>query len=179
MLTNTFDSNQNPPSDWVKRFADLMPHGGVVLDLACGTGRNGRFFLNRGCEIVLLDKSIAAVADLTLNQHVEVIAWDLEQGPGWPFKGRCFDGIIVTNYLYRPIFGHLVDAIAPGGVLIYETFAQGNERFGKPSNPNFLLKKEELIEMIRPALRVVAFEDIVVTEPRPAVIQHIVGKRDK
>lgn len=169
---------QMEPSAWVRRFAELIPEGGVVLDLACGAGRHGRYLLSLGHRIVLLDRDIAAVADLAADEHVELIACDLEDGRPWPLDDRTFDGVVVTNYLHRPLMKHLVRAVAPGGALIYETFADGNQAFGQPRNPDFLLQREELLIFTRPELRVVAFEDILVTDPRPAAIQHIAAVRE-
>lgn len=166
------------PSTWVKRFVNLIPEGGLVLDLACGGGRHSRYLLSLGYRVVCLDRDITAVADLASDERVELIACDLEDGRPWPLADRRFDGVVVTNYLHRPLMKHLVGAVAPGGALIYETFADGNQAFGQPRNPDFLLKREELLIFCRPELRVVAFEDLLVTEPRPAAIQHIVAVRE-
>ena len=166
------------PSAWVRRFADLVPEGGLVLDLACGFGRHGRLFLERGHRVVLLDKDIVGVAPLAADEHVELYAADLEDGRPWPLGNRMFDGVVVTNYLHRPLLSTLVRAVAPGGALIYETFARGNEVFGKPRNPDHLLQREELLIATRPELRVVAFEDIVEQEPTPRVIQRVAAVRD-
>jgi len=167
------------PSPWVRRFADLIPENGVVLDLACGNGRHARYLLSRGFQLILLDRSMTAVADLEADEHVELIACDLEDGQPWPLGQRTFDGVLVTNYLYRPLMKSIVSAVAPGGVLIYETFAHGNQAFGRPSNPDFLLQREELLNFAQPQLQVIAFEDIVVGAPKPAAIQHIVAVRER
>ena len=166
-------------SSWIRRFVNLIPEGGVVLDLACGAGRHGRYLLERGYRVVLLDRDITAVADLAADEHVELIACDLEDGRPWPLGDRQLDGVVGVNYLYRPMMKHLVRAVAPGGAFLYETFADGNQAFGRPSNPDFLLMREELLIFTRPELRVVAFEDIVVEEPRRAAIQHIAAVRDR
>jgi hypothetical protein len=112
------------------------------------------------------------VAQLRSIPRITPRCTDLEGGP-WPFEGQTFDGIVVANYLHRPLFPRLLEALAPGGVLIYETFAAGNERFGKPSNPAFLLKPGELLEAVRGHLDVIAYEALEVSEPRPAVVQRI------
>jgi SAM-dependent methyltransferase len=169
---------QMEPSPWVRRFADLIPEGGVVLDVACGAGRHARYLLSLGYRVVLVDRDITAVADLAADEHVELIACDLEDGRTWPLADRAFEGIVVTNYLHRPLMRHLVGAVAKGGALIYETFADGNQAFGHPRNPDFLLQREELLIFTRPELRVVAFEDLLITEPRPAAIQHIAAVRE-
>lgn len=162
-----------PPSPWVVRFADLVRPGGSVLDVAAGGGRHTRLFRARGCGVVAVDRDTAGLADLAADGGTEIVAADLEDGSPWPLAGRRFDGVVVTNYLHRPLFPALVAALAPGGALIYETFAAGNERFGKPSNPAFLLRPGELLDAVRGRLRVVAYEDIEVREPKPAMVQRI------
>ena len=164
------------PSPWVVRFAGLMPRGGVVLDLACGGGRHSRFFLERGHPVAAVDADIAGVADLKGRGDVELIMADLEHAP-WPFAGQSFPGVVVTNFLWRPLLPPIVAAVAPGGALIYETFARGNERFGRPTNPAFLLADGELLEAVRGQLAVVAYECLEVAEPRPAMVQRIAAVR--
>lgn len=160
-----------PPSAWVARFLGGRPPG-QALDLAAGGGRHTRLLLDTGHRVVALDRDVAALTGLA-SPRLEVIAADLEDGSPWPLPGRRFDVIVVTNYLHRPLFAALVAALAPGGLLIYETFAAGNERFGKPSNPDFLLRPGELLDRLRPPLRVVAYEDLEIAEPRPAMVQRI------
>lgn len=160
------------PAEWVQRWAGLIPAGGEVLDLACGMGRHGRYLASLGYGVCAVDRDTEALSSLTGVTGVRVKVADLEGSP-WPFGGQCFAGIIVTNYLHRPLFPHLIDALAPGGVLIYETFAVGNERFGKPSNPDFLLYPGELLESVRGRLRVIAYEDLQVNVPKAAMIQRI------
>lgn len=160
------------PSAWVVRWADRVRPGGRVLDVACGGGRHARFFAARGCEVEAVDRDAEALAALSGVPGVHARQADLENGP-WPYPGERFDGVVVANYLHRPLFPALLEALAPGGVLIYETFAAGNERFGRPSNPAFLLNPGELLEVVRGRLRVLAYEDLVITEPRPAAVQRI------
>ena len=160
-----------PPSPWIVRFAGLVPTGGPVLDVAAGGGRHSRYFRGRGHPVTAVDRDTAALRQI--GDGIEVIEADLESGRPWPLGQRRFAAIVVANYLHRPLFGVLVAAVAPGGVLVYETFAAGNERFGKPSNPDFLLKPGELLDVVRGRLRVVAFEDLEIGEPRPAMIQRI------
>lgn len=146
------------PSPWVERFAGLVTSGGKVLDLACGGGRHGRLFLDRGHAVTFLDRDLSGVTDLRGDARAELIEADLENGP-WPLAGRQFDAVVVTNYLWRPLKPAIAAALAPTGVLIYETFMAGNERFGKPSNPDFLLQPHELLDWCREAgLTVRAFE---------------------
>ena len=163
----------NEPSAWVWRFADRIPASGPVLDLAAGGGRHTRFLLGRGHAVVAVDRDVAGLADVEADPAVTIIADDLEGGRPWPFGDRRFAGVVVTNYLHRPLLPAIVAAVAPGGCLIYETFAIGNERFGKPSNPDFLLRPGELLEAVRGRLTVLAYENLEVTDPRPAVIQRI------
>lgn len=164
------------PSGWVRRFAHLVPAQGTVLDVACGGGRHARFFAARGCTVVAVDRDADAASALAGVRGVTFVTADLEGAP-WPLPGRRFDAIVVTNYLHRPLFGTLVASVAPGGALIYETFAVGNERFGKPSNPAFLLRPRELFDAFAPHLHVLAFEDGVTATPRPARVQRIVAVR--
>jgi SAM-dependent methyltransferase len=166
------------PSAWVRRFGGLIPVGGEVLDVACGAGRHGRFFHDLGHSVVMLDRDITQVTDMASFDRVEIVARDLEAGRPWPLEGRSFAGVIVVNYLHRPILDAIVRSVAPGGVLIYETFAVGQETIGRPNNPDFLLHREELLIRVRPELRVVAFEDMEETYPRPAFKQRVVAVRD-
>jgi SAM-dependent methyltransferase len=165
-------------SAWVARFAGLVPRGGRVLDVACGGGRHARFFLERGHPATAVDRDISGVADLGDNPSLEILEFDLEAGAAWPFAGRTFEGVVVANYLWRPILAEIVGAVAPGGgVLFYETYARGQERFGRPRNPDFLLEPGELLEAVRGTLRVVAYEDRIVEEPDPKAVQRIVAVR--
>jgi len=164
-------------SPWVVRFAALIPAGGTVLDLACGSGRHVRFLRARGHKVVALDRDLSRLGGLKDEDGVEPVEADLEDGSPWPLPARRFAGIVVTNYLHRPLFPVLADSLAEGGVLIYETFAAGNERFGRPSNPDFLLRPGELLAAVRGKLRVVAYEDGIVRLPRPAAIQRICAVR--
>lgn len=143
-----------------------------MLDLACGNGRHARYFAARGCPVEAVDRDPAALAGLAGIPGVTTRCADLEGGP-WPYEGQRFSGIVVTNYLHRPLFPHLLAGLAPDGVLIYETFATGNERYGRPSNPAFLLKPGELLEAVRGRLRVVAYDDLFVADPKPAMIQRL------
>jgi SAM-dependent methyltransferase len=161
------------PSAWVERWSHHMRPGGSVLDLACGAGRHARLLARMGFEVQAVDRDPGLFADAPPG--VQVLGADLENAP-WPFEGRRFDGIVVTNYLHRPLLARLAASLEPGGLLVYETFARGNERFGKPSNPDYLLEPGELLEAVRGRLRVLAFEDIVVDLPRPAAIQRIAAR---
>jgi SAM-dependent methyltransferase len=162
---------------WVARFADLVPPGGRVLDVAAGGGRHTRLFLERGHPATVVDRDTSGVADLSEDPNVEIVESDLEAGEPWPFAGRVFEGVVVTNYLWRPILADLVGSVAPGGVLLYETFARGNEQFGHPRNPDFLLKPGELLDAVRGELRVAAYEDLIVEDPAPRAVQRIAAIR--
>ena len=173
-MTTPCDSDA---SVWVRRHAGLVTAGGTVLDLAAGRGRHAKYFNELRYKVIALDHDVAALRPL-IADGVEVIAADLEDGSPWPLGARQFDGIVVTNYLHRPLFPHLAAALAPGGVLIYETFGQGNERFGKPSNPNFLLRPGELLQVAAMhGLQVLAYECGEVTEPKRAITQRMVARR--
>jgi SAM-dependent methyltransferase len=165
-------------SDWIVRFNHLIRPGGTVLDLAAGSGRHTRFLIERGHSVVALDRDVSRLADL--GGRCEVIEADLEDGSPWPLGARRFDGIVVTNYLHRPIFGALRAALAPGGVLLYETFGVGNEAYGKPRNPDHLLRPGELLELARGGLEVIAYEcGLVERAGGPAVIQRICARNGK
>jgi SAM-dependent methyltransferase len=165
----------DPPSGWICRWAALIPAGGTVLDVACGSGRHAQWLAARGYAVDAVDRDPAVLA-LASIPGVTPRHADIESG-SWPYFGRRFAGITVTNYLHRPLLPVLVDSLAPGGVLIYETFATGNERYGRPSNPDFLLRPGELLEAVRGHLRVVAYEHLHVTEPRPAMVQRVCATR--
>lgn len=167
---------EHAPSPWVRRFAGLLPAGASVLDLACGQGRHARLLAGIGCKVEAVDRDAEALASLALVRGVAVRRADLEDWP-WPYAGRRFDGIVVCNYLHRPLFPLLAGALTDGGVLIYETFMLGNERFGRPSNPDFLLRPNELYEAFGSRLQVVAFEQGEVTRPKPAVVQRLCAVR--
>jgi SAM-dependent methyltransferase len=161
------------PSPWVVRFAPLVARGGRVLDLACGTGRHARWLAGRGHVVVAVDRDAQALATLADVPGIEARQLDLEAGD-WPLVGEFFDAIVVANYLHRPLFPRLVAALAPDGVLLYETFALGNEALGRPANPDFLLRPGELLRALGGELTVVAFEQGSAQAPaRPAVVQRI------
>jgi SAM-dependent methyltransferase len=171
------------PSPWVLRFAPLVKTGGCVLDLACGAGRHSRHFLEQGYKVVALDRSTNAMSDLSSNPACEIICVNLEINEAIfnqlsELAGRRFDGIIVVNYLYRPLLNYLTIALAPGGVLIYETFARGNEQFGQPRNPDHLLKRAELLDLAQNELDIIAYEHGTDTNrQRSVVIQRICAKK--
>jgi SAM-dependent methyltransferase len=166
------------PSPWVVRWADRVPAGGRVLDVASGSGRHARYFAERGHPVEAVDRDSELPARLAGVAGVETRVADLENGP-WPYEGVPFAGIVVARYLHRPLFPRLLASLATGGVLIYETFAVGNERYGRPTNPDFLLRPGELLEVVRGHLRVVAYEDVIVSEPKPAAVQRLCAVREK
>ena len=169
-----------PPSAWVQRWSHLVPAHGTVLDVACGHGRHARWFYERNHPLVLVDRAQAAIDSIAIPaQACEAVVADIEMGP-WPFAGRQFDAVVVTNYLWRPLMPTLLASLAPGGVLIYETFTQGNETVGKPSRPDFLLRPGELLQVCQ-GLRVVAFEEGFQEGPAgllPRFIQRIAAVRE-
>ena len=163
------------PSPWIQRFASLVPRGARVLDIAAGGGRHARLFTSHGAKVLAVDRDADAMRLLASVAGIEARALDLESG-AWPLAGQSFDAIVVTNYLHRPLFPHLRAALAPDGVLLYETFAMGNELHGRPTNPDFLLCRDELLSLasLAPAMTVVAFEQgLVQGEGRAAVVQRL------
>lgn len=167
----------DPPSDWVVRWGHLIAPGGRVLDLACGYGRHARYFAASGHSVVACDRDREALASLAGVTGVEPVFADLEDGSAWPFGQGGFDGIVVTNYLHRPVFPEIEGALAPGGVLIYETFVLGNEHYGKPSNPRFLLQRDELLEAFGRGLVVTGYEQGRVKRGKTALIQRLCAVR--
>ena len=152
------------PSAWVQRWSHLVRPGGTVLDVACGQGRHAYWFYKRNHPLTLVDIAQAAMDSIAIPAaSCEKVVADIEAGP-WPLAGRQFDAVVVTNYLWRPLLPTLLASLAPGAVLLYETFAQGNETVGKPSRPDFLLHAGELLDVCR-GLRVVAYEDGFEEEP--------------
>lgn len=163
------------PSLWIVRFAAQLAAGARVLDVACGHGRHARWLAQRGCRVTAVDIDAACGASLADVPAVSFVQADLEGAP-WPFGGQTFDAVIVVHYLHRPLLPLLEAALAPGGLLLYETFAAGNGRFGRPRNPDFLLQPRELLQAFA-ALRVLAFEDGLQTAPAAAMVQRLAARR--
>jgi len=167
------DDARGTPLPWIVQWAGLVPPDATVLDLAAGGGRHALFFAERGHKVVAVDRDIGR---LPAHPRIEALAADLEDGSLWPLQDRRFGAVVVTNYLHRPLMPSLLGAIAPGGVLLYQTFMVGNERFGKPSRPEFLLKDGELLELVRGAFSVTAYEARLVSAPM-AMVQRIAARR--
>lgn len=170
------------PSPWIARFAPLIPAGGDVLDLACGAGRHARLLAGLGYRVEAVDRDADALAALAGVENVTPRRADLEGGP-WPYHGRGFDGIVVSRYLWRPLFPLLFNCLREGGALIYESFMVGQEQFGRPSDPAHLLRVGELLELVRHRFTVVAFEqgEMVgkMSGDKPQVIQRICVRRGR
>lgn len=160
------------PSAWVARWTADLAAGTSALDVACGGGRHSRLLAGRGCKVTAVDRDAVSAQALAGERNVEFIEADLE-AEHWPLANRQFDAIIVSNYLHRPLFATLKKALAPGGLLVYETFAAGNAAFGRPSNPDYLLRPRELLDAFGAEMRVLAFEDGFTTQPKPAMVQRI------
>jgi SAM-dependent methyltransferase len=162
------------PSAWVVRHARFIRSGGCVLDLACGGGRHSRYLAALGYQVVAVDRDRQALESLTAVAGVITRCCDLE-ADAWPFAGQRFDAIVVTNYLHRPLLPLLGATLARDGLLIYETFAQGNQRYGKPSKAMFLLAPGELL-IAAQGLRVLAYEDLYVAQPKPGLVQRLCAR---
>lgn len=167
-----------PPSPWVVRHAQSIPARGKVLDLACGSGRHARFLAGLGYPVLAVDRDARALAGVSTIKGITTRQLDLE-GEEWPLAGQVFDGIVVTNYLWRPRLPDVLALLAPGGALIYETFMVGNAAYGKPSNPAFLFQAGELRQLAAAAgLREVEYAEGYVASPKPAMRQAICAIRD-
>lgn len=163
-----------PPSPWIIRFTEQLEIPSRVLDVACGAGRHTRLLADAGHHVTAVDRDLTSLEGFRPSLgSLDLVSADLEDGSPWPLGSSTFDAIVVTNYLWRPLFPVLREALADNGLLLYETFAVGNERFGKPSNPAFLLNPDELLTAFGSDLQVLAFEQGQVSEPKPAVLQRI------
>ena len=156
------------------QWAGLVAADAAVLDGAAGGGRHTRFFADRGNTVTAIDRDVSALA---AQPNIEIVQADLEDGSLWPLPGRIFGAVVVTNYLHRPLFPALLGALTLGGVLLYETFMEGNERFGRPRQPEFLLKDGELLGLVRGGFSVVAYEARMISEPKMAMVQRIAARR--
>ena len=164
-------------SPWITRFAPLVRPGAAVLDVACGGGRHTRLFLARGHPVTAVDVNASGLEDLRQHPQLEIVQADLEDGAPWPLPGHRFGAVVVTNYLWRPLFPPILEALEEEGVLLYETFARGSEAHGRPTNADFLLEPGELIEVVRGRLQIVAYEHGYVERPRPAIRQRLCAVR--
>ena len=162
------------PSAWLQRWSHLIAPGSTVLDVACGAGRHMHYLAALGHHVTGVDRNPDAV--VMAQSSGEVVCADIENGP-WPFADRTFGCVVVTNYLWRPLLPMVVASVAPGGLLIYETFAAGHDSVGKPSRPDFLLQSGELLRATE-GLRTVAYEDGFEASP-DRFVQRIVAARDE
>lgn len=168
---------QESPSSWIVKFAPLIKSQGLVLDLACGSGRHAKWLAQQGYQVDALDRDPIATSSMQGIDGIRIQLTDLETTEPPSFE-HSYDGIIVSRYLHRPILTSLATILKPGGILIYETFMRGNERYGKPSNPDFLLMPDELLNTYSPLLNVISFEQGEVVEPKPAMLQRICAQKN-
>lgn len=165
-----------PISPWIGKYASLIPQEQPVLDLACGAGRHSLYLLDAGYEVTAVDINTSSIAEYQEREGLSIVQADLEND-GWPFSVGAFSGIVVVNYLWRPLFADITRSLTPGGILLYDTFALGNEKYGRPSNPDFLLTPGELAEFFGESLDIVDFSEGVVGGPNPACRQAIVARK--
>ncbi|TFW70372.1 SAM-dependent methyltransferase [Methylotenera oryzisoli] len=168
---------QESPSSWIVKFAPLIKSQGLVLDLACGSGRHAKWLAQQGYQVDALDRDPIATSSMQGIDGIRIQLTDLETTEPPSFE-HSYDGIIVSRYLHRPILTSLATILKPGGILIYETFMRGNERYGKPSNPDFLLMPDELLNTYSPLLNIISFEQGEVVEPKPAMLQRICAQKN-
>lgn len=171
------DDARGAPLSWIVQWAELFGPDVTILDLAAGRGRHALFFAERGNKVLAVDRDTSR---LPTHANIESMTADLEDGSPWPLAGRQFGAAIVTNYLYRPLMPALLDALLPGGVLLYQTFMEGNERFGKPNRPEYLLKDGELLDLVRGRFSVTAYEARPISAQREsatAMVQRIAARR--
>ena len=167
---------QETPSPWIVKFASLIKSQGLVLDLACGSGRHAKWLAQQDYQVHALDRDPIATANMRGIDGINITIVDLETAEP-PIFEHSYDGIIVSRYLHRPLLATLATILKPDGVLIYETFMRGNERFGKPTNPDFLLIPDELLNTYSPLLKVIDFEQGEISEPKPAMLQRICAQK--
>ena len=165
------------PSLWITRFATLIATGGTVLDLACGAGRHAHYLRRRGHRVMAVDIDVSGMADAEDDLLLEIVRTDLEHGADNPLEGRRFDAVVAVNYLFRPLLLPLVECLDSGGILLYETFAVGNERFGRPRNPDYLLERGELLALAAGRLTVIAYENVETSHPGPAMVQRLCARK--
>ena len=168
------DARGVPPAPWIVQWAGLVAPDATVLDLAAGRGRHSTLFAERGHKVTAVDREVSA---LPKHPNIERLQADLEDGSPWPLGARQFGAVVVANYLHRPLMPTLLEAIAPGGMLLYQTFMEGHERFGRPSNPDHLLRDSELLELVRGRFSVIAYEARLISEPAMAMVQRIAARR--
>ncbi len=167
------DARGVPPAPWIVQWAGLVAPQAAVLDLAAGRGRHAIFFAERGHKVTAVDRDVSGLPD---HPNIERLQADLEDGSPWPLPARRFGGVVVTNYLHRPLMPQLLEAVAPSGVLLYQTFMEGNERFGKPGRPEYLLRDGERLELVRGRFSVTAYEARLISDPM-AMVQRIAARR--
>ncbi len=170
------ETSRDAPSAWVTRFAALIRPDGCVLDFACGRGWHARWLAAKGFRVEAVDRDLAALSTLRQVPGIAIRQADLENG-GWPYDGRVFDAVIVTRYLYRPRMRKLLALVAENGILIYETYMRGQQKYGRPRNPDFLLEPGELPDWLDAHWRIVAFEQDEAGNPQSGCLQRICAIR--
>ena len=163
-------------SPWIEKHVNLIPKDQAVIDVACGNGRHSLFFLEQGYEVIAVDIDTSVIAGNEGRSGLSIVQADLEGAP-WPFRPESVGAIVVVNYLWRPLFSHLRETLKPGGILLYDTFAQGNEKYGRPRNPDFLLMPGELSEQLSQNFDIIDSFDGYIENPVPACRQSIAARK--
>ena len=166
------NSMNKKPNKWVECYSSLIPSGGSVLDLACGSGRHTGMLLNKGYQVTAVDIDTTLIKQNFSNKNLNIVKCDLESLSFWPFEKNSFLGIIVVNYLHRPLFSKIIESLREEGVLVYQTFADGHSRYGKPKNPDYLLKRGEL-KTVFDSMKIISYQHGYLSYPSQSIIQRI------
>lgn len=167
------------PSNWIKKYLNININKDTLLDVACGNGRHSFYAASLGYKVFSIDIDKDKLSLTNFKKHISPILLNIEEENSWPFIKRSFDTVIVTNYLYRPVYKNIINSIKPNGTLLYETFSEENTKFGRPNNPDYLLKPIELLKLAKQyKMEIIDFEEILLELPKKKAIQRIYAKKN-